>query len=106
MERNSVSYHPNWENNIKETTTKLIIGSMPPKRLCLNEKSNEDIDYYYGSKDNYFWNIMNYMDKKASYNDLRDYKLKDVKPMEKSKVPELKKYVLDGIKKRRAELGM
>ena len=35
-----------------------------------------------------------------------EYKLKDVKPMEKSKVPELKKFVLDGIKKRRAELEM
>lgn len=32
-----------------------------------------------------------------------DYKLKDVKPLEKSKIPELKKYVLNGIKKRRAE---
>ena len=35
-----------------------------------------------------------------------EYKLKDVKPMEKSRVPELKKIVLSGIKKRRAELGM
>ena len=32
-----------------------------------------------------------------------EYKLKDIKPMEKSRVPELKKYVIDGIKKRRAE---
>ena len=35
-----------------------------------------------------------------------EYKLKDVKPMEKSRVPELKKHVLNGIKKRRAELEM
>ena len=35
-----------------------------------------------------------------------EYKLKDVPPMEKSRVPELKKFVLDGIKKRRLELGM
>ena len=35
-----------------------------------------------------------------------EYKLKDVKPMEKSKVPELKKIVISGIKKRRAELGI
>ena len=35
-----------------------------------------------------------------------EYKLKDVKPMEKSRVPELKKHVLDGIKKRRSEEGM
>ena len=35
-----------------------------------------------------------------------EYKLKGIKAMDKSKVPELKKYVLDGIKKRRAELGM
>ena len=35
-----------------------------------------------------------------------EYKLKGVKPMEKSKVPELKKYVIDGIKKVRSELGM
>ena len=35
-----------------------------------------------------------------------EYKLKDVKPMDKSRVPELKKHVLDGLKRRRAELGM
>ncbi len=34
-----------------------------------------------------------------------DYKLKDVKPMDKSKVPQLKQYVLNGIKKRRAEMN-
>ena len=35
-----------------------------------------------------------------------EYKLKDVKPMEKSRVPELKKHVIDGIKKRRIEEGL
>lgn len=33
-----------------------------------------------------------------------DYKLKDVPPMDKAKAIELKKFVIDGIKKRRAEM--
>ena len=35
-----------------------------------------------------------------------EYRLKDVKPMEKSRVPELKKHIIDGIKKRRVEEGL
>jgi pyruvate formate lyase activating enzyme len=35
-----------------------------------------------------------------------DYKLKDTKPMDKNLIPELRKNVLRGIKKRRLELGL
>ena len=35
-----------------------------------------------------------------------EYKLKDVPPMDKGKVVEKKKIILDGIKKRRKELGL
>lgn len=43
---------------------------------------------------------------KVKYDNLgMDYKLKDLEPMDKSRVPELKQYVLDGIKRRRAELN-
>lgn len=57
------SKHP-FEPYIPENATKLIIGTIPPARFCFNEKSakgqllDEDIDFYYGSKDNKFWTIL------------------------------------------------
>ena len=42
---------------------------------------------------------------KAKYDKLgMDYKLKDVPPMDKTKVVEKKKVIIEGIKERRAEL--
>lgn len=76
MEKNCVSYHPNWGDKekyyIPKGSTKLIIGSMPPQRLCVDkkgckldsvksDKNNIDMDFFYGSKDNFFWNILNYI---------------------------------------------
>lgn len=54
-----ISHHP-YEPFIPENATKLIIGSIPPYRFCQNcEKLyNEDVRFYYGSKDNSFWKII------------------------------------------------
>lgn len=53
------SKHP-FEPFIPKGAKKLIIGSIPPPRFCIipQEISNEDVNFYYGSKDNSFWRIM------------------------------------------------
>lgn len=45
---------------IPEGATKLIIGTMPPYRFCITPKElcDGDVDFYYGSKDNYFWDLL------------------------------------------------
>lgn len=49
---------------IPENATKLIIGTMPPYRFCLKDNGegknlkNNDVDFYYGSSDNYFWELL------------------------------------------------
>lgn len=45
---------------IPEGATKLIIGTMPPYRFCKTPKElyEDDVDFYYGSKDNDFWNLL------------------------------------------------
>ena len=67
MEKNSISLHPNWgENNekyyIPKGATKLVVGTMPPRRLCINKRESGDLDFFYGSRDNYFWKIVSYID--------------------------------------------
>ena len=58
-----VSNHPTrWSKNntkyyVNENTTKLLIGSMPPKRICDCNLKDGDIDFFYGSKDNRLWKI-------------------------------------------------
>lgn len=58
-----VSNHPTrWSKNntkyyVNENTTKLLIGSMPPKRICDCNLKDGDIDFFYGSKDNSLWKI-------------------------------------------------
>lgn len=66
MKKNDISVHPYWgENNkqyyIPKGSTKLVIGSMPPQRFCINNRYDDDLDFFYGSKDNFFWNIFNYI---------------------------------------------
>ena len=51
------SIHPNWENNINEKTTKLVVGSMPPEFVITKNSDKMRIDYFYGSKYSHFWNI-------------------------------------------------
>ena len=58
--KNEVSKHP-YEPHISDGATKLIIGTMPPYRFCHKDReqlSGEDVDFYYGSRDNSFWDIM------------------------------------------------
>ena len=45
---------------VPENATKLIVGSMPPERFCRIPKQlkEKDVDFYYGSKDNYFWKLL------------------------------------------------
>jgi ribosomal protein S18 acetylase RimI-like enzyme/G:T/U-mismatch repair DNA glycosylase len=49
--------HP-FKPYIPENATKLIIGTIPPPRFAKNELFNEDVNFYYGSKDNNFWDII------------------------------------------------
>ncbi|MDE6945841.1 MAG: hypothetical protein K2P14_01520 [Anaeroplasmataceae bacterium] len=56
----TISVHP-YEPHICQEATKLIIGTIPPYRFCTNgmeELYKEDVDFYYGSRDNYFWDLM------------------------------------------------
>lgn len=70
------SYHPKWETLKNNNTKKIIIGTMPPARLCYYEKEcinrievtgkkindyEKNIDYFYCSIDNYFWAILLYL---------------------------------------------
>lgn len=77
------SVHPKWGKNnefyyIPKNATKLIIGTMPPAWLCNKKAKGDYIDFFYGSCDNYFWNIMRFLDdtkiKKLSDKDLNTYK--------------------------------
>ncbi len=53
------SKHP-YKPFIPQKATKLIIGTMPPYRFCIKPKEllDGDVDFYYGSKDNYFWDLL------------------------------------------------
>lgn len=60
MENEKVkSIHP-YEPFIPKGATKLIIGTMPPRRFCIpgGKLYENDVLFYYGSKDNNFWNIV------------------------------------------------
>jgi len=50
--------HP-YKPFLNENTKTLIIGTTPPMRFTQGlEKSPDDVDFYYGSRDNYFWDLM------------------------------------------------
>lgn len=55
----NIDEHP-YEPNISDESTKLIIGTMPPPRFCSKPKKlyPSDVDFYYGSRDNHFWDIV------------------------------------------------
>ncbi|MBD5164574.1 hypothetical protein [Helicobacter sp.] len=56
----TISIHP-YKPHICQGATKLIIGTIPPYRFCTNgikKLDDGDIDFYYGSRDNYFWDLM------------------------------------------------
>jgi len=53
------SEHP-FEPFIPTNAKTLIIGTIPPPRFCKmpNELYDDDVNFYYGSKDNYFWPLV------------------------------------------------
>lgn len=60
MEETVRSIHP-YQPYIPEDATKLIIGTMPPFRFCASGGRalyHDDVDFYYGSRDNYFWKLL------------------------------------------------
>ncbi len=72
------SEHPNWNNNLTGAK-KLIIGTMPPYDVCINKK--DSFDFFYSSTSNYFWHILNFINKdnKTTNIDKKDYNLTDTK---------------------------
>lgn len=55
-----ISKHP-YKAFIPEGADKLIIGSIPPYRFCHQDKERlfaTDVNFYYGSKDNCFWDLL------------------------------------------------
>lgn len=76
--------------------------------LTDDDKYLFDLGYFIGQFSNLkVLDVLPYHDMaKSKYEKLGiEYKLKDVPPMDKTKVVEKKKVILDGIKKRRAEMG-
>ena len=49
--------HP-FKPYIPEKTKKLIIGTIPPERFSKNELFKDDVNFYYGSRDNSFWELL------------------------------------------------
>jgi len=54
-----ISKHP-YTPFIPPGATRLLIGSIPPARFCIEDAQlhSSDVDFYYGSKDNAFWNLL------------------------------------------------
>lgn len=55
-----ISKHP-YEPYIPEGADRLIVGTIPPYRFCRGGKDSlleKDVDFYYGSKDNRFWDLL------------------------------------------------
>ena len=67
--------HP-FEPFINSETKFLIVGTIPPHRFCIKELKNGDIDWFYGSKDNSFWEIIS---------SVFDVELNDLDSIEKRK---------------------
>ena len=57
MKMEKRSTHP-YAPYIPENATKLIIGTIPPYRFCVQNLEPEDVNFYYGSKDNCFWTLI------------------------------------------------
>lgn len=53
------SIHP-YESYVPINATKLIIGSIPPYRFCVDgaKLDNNDVRFYYGSSKNNFWKLV------------------------------------------------
>lgn len=59
MNEATISRHP-FEPFIPQNATKLIVGTIPPYRFCTSPQNlcDKDVNFYYGSKDNYFWETL------------------------------------------------
>ena len=57
--KEKISKHP-FKPFIPENATKLIIGTIPPYRFCVDSEKlkEDDVNFYYGSKDNEFWSLV------------------------------------------------
>jgi len=49
--------HP-FEAFIPSGATKLIIGTIPPERFSQKKLFCDDVNFYYGSRDNAFWELL------------------------------------------------
>ena len=74
MNGNIFSKHPDWDYCL-EGAKKLVIGTMPPYNVCKNKKNR--FNYFYSSKSNYFWHILNFINKdnKTTNIDKKNYNL-------------------------------
>ncbi len=54
-----IDEHP-YKPFVSDESTKLIIGTIPPPRFCNKSLKiyPSDVDFYYGSRDNHFWDIV------------------------------------------------
>ena len=53
-----IDIHP-YTPFISMDSTKLIIGTIPPSRFCkMGKFYASDVEFYYGSRDNHFWDIL------------------------------------------------
>jgi len=57
---NEKETHP-FEPYVPENATKLIIGTIPPPRFAQKRLSDKDVNFYYGSEDNNFWDIVGFI---------------------------------------------
>jgi len=67
------SIHP-WGPFIPKGANKLIIGTIPPPRFCKKHQElfDDDVNFYYGSRDNSFWPlIQKVLNKELDYTNTR-----------------------------------
>lgn len=79
----NVDTHP-FEPFIKNDTKYLIVGTIPPHRFCINRLEDDDVNWFYGSKDNSFWEIIS---------SVFDVDLNDLDSIEKRKEFSTKNYI-------------
>ena len=79
----NVDTHP-FEPFIKNDTKYLIVGTIPPHRFCINSLEDGDVKWFYGSKDNSFWEIIS---------SVFDVELNDLDSIEKRKEFSTKNYI-------------
>lgn len=51
-------FHP-YKPYMNKDTKRIIVGTLPPPRFCINKLKKEDVNFCYGSKDNLLWQVLN-----------------------------------------------